>query len=134
MAFRIAAANVPDTMQALWRREMPSGAYFPRWLPCRAQQGAIQALAFVMNRNTDAYVRDLSRDQLIRIVQNAHGKYGPCVEYVLETAQALKLTGIRDKKRSEERRVGKECVSTWRSRWSTYHSKKKKYTKKKTNK
>src|SRR3546814_19901140 len=28
--------------------------------------------------------------------------------------------------RSEERRVGKECVSTCRSRWSTYHSTKKK--------
>src|SRR3546814_15605394 len=27
--------------------------------------------------------------------------------------------------RSEERRVGKECVSTCRSRWSTYHEKKK---------
>src|SRR3546814_13935871 len=30
--------------------------------------------------------------------------------------------------RSEERRVGKECVSTCRSRWSPYHSKKKKNT------
>src|SRR3546814_20715201 len=29
------------------------------------------------------------------------------------------------KARSEERRVGKECVSTCRSRWSPYHSKKK---------
>src|SRR3546814_20563068 len=28
--------------------------------------------------------------------------------------------------RSEERRVGKECVSTFRSRWSPYHEKKKK--------
>src|SRR3546814_14066077 len=28
-------------------------------------------------------------------------------------------------KRSEERRVGKECVSTCRSRWSPYHKKKK---------
>src|SRR3546814_12917293 len=27
--------------------------------------------------------------------------------------------------RSEERRVGNECVSTCRSRWSPYHSKKK---------
>src|SRR3546814_18718002 len=27
--------------------------------------------------------------------------------------------------RSEERRVGKECVSTCRSRWSLYHQKKK---------
>src|SRR3546814_14529081 len=29
--------------------------------------------------------------------------------------------------RSEERRVGKECVSTCRSRWSPYHSKKHKH-------
>src|SRR3546814_11132856 len=34
--------------------------------------------------------------------------------------------------RSEERRVGKECVSTCRSRWSPFHSKKKKRTQKLT--
>src|SRR3546814_7618778 len=28
---------------------------------------------------------------------------------------------LHEKKRSEERRVGKECVSTCRSRWSPYH-------------
>src|SRR3546814_18498551 len=33
-------------------------------------------------------------------------------------------------RRSEERRVGKECVSTCRSRWSPYHSKKNKKRKK----
>src|SRR3546814_18702120 len=27
--------------------------------------------------------------------------------------------------RSEERRIGKECVSTWSSRWAQYHLKKK---------
>src|SRR3546814_15072534 len=32
------------------------------------------------------------------------------------------------RQRSEERRVGKECVSTCRSRWSPYHSKKHKQT------
>src|SRR3546814_15658129 len=31
---------------------------------------------------------------------------------------------VRGWGRSEERRVGKECVSTCRSRWSTYHEKK----------
>src|SRR3546814_5806416 len=30
----------------------------------------------------------------------------------------------RAEQRSEERRVGKECVSTCRSRWSPYHTKK----------
>src|SRR3546814_11413378 len=36
--------------------------------------------------------------------------------------------------RSEERRVGKECVSTCRSRWSPYHKKKKLNNEQTTNK
>src|SRR3546814_1074576 len=32
-----------------------------------------------------------------------------------------RIQAILDKMRSEERRVGKECVSTCRSRWSPYH-------------
>src|SRR3546814_16477836 len=43
----------------------------------------------------------------------------------LETAVTFELPE-GELKRSEERRVGKECVSTCRSRWSPYHSKKKK--------
>src|SRR3546814_12554658 len=42
-------------------------------------------------------------------------------------AEVIDLRTLRplDKKRSEERRVGKECVSTCSSRWSPYHEKKK---------
>src|SRR3546814_17648007 len=36
-----------------------------------------------------------------------------------DVAEARQLIG--GKARSEERRVGKECVSTCRSRWSPYH-------------
>src|SRR3546814_7084296 len=36
-------------------------------------------------------------------------------------ARSCHIIGFR---RSEERRVGKECVSTCRYRWSPYHSKK----------
>src|SRR3546814_19484760 len=38
----------------------------------------------------------------------------------------LRDGGNRAFKRSEERRGGKECVGTWRSRWSQFHKKKKK--------
>ena len=85
-------------MEALWRREMPSGAYLPKWLSCRTENGSITALVFTMNRNTDAYVRGLPIDRLLHIVRNAHGSYGPCVEYVLETARALKQSNIHDKR------------------------------------
>lgn len=98
MAFRIAASAAPSTLEALWRREMASGVYTPKWLNCRTTQGDIKALIFTMNRKTHGYVTDLTPAELIDIVQRAHGRYGACTEYVLETARALKSVGIRDTK------------------------------------
>src|SRR3546814_3198339 len=46
------------------------------------------------------------------------------VRHAVLAVQA-RQAGLRDNDRSEERCVGKECVSTCRSRWSPYHSKKK---------
>src|SRR3546814_3591405 len=48
------------------------------------------------------------------------GLLGPVVAEVLPQPERER----RQPERSEERRVGKECVSTCRSRWSPYHSKK----------
>ncbi|MCI2809283.1 gamma-glutamylcyclotransferase [Eoetvoesiella caeni] len=98
MAYRIASHQVTDILQELWKREMPSAAYIPKWLNCRTGQGTIRALVFTMDRGKDAYVRGLDKDQLLAIVQRAHGIYGPCAEYVLETAQALRQAGIHDRK------------------------------------
>ena len=100
VAFRLAGSETLQPMEALWRREMPSGAYIPRWLNCRTEDGAVNALTFTMNRNTDAYVRDLPQDHLIEIVRNAHGSYGPCIDYVLDTADALKHHNIVDRRLS----------------------------------
>ncbi len=98
VTFRIDSSEAPGIMEALWRREMPSGAYIPRWLTCRTDNGPITALAFTMNRNTDAYVRDLPLEHLVNIVRNAHGSYGPCIDYVLETADALRNHDIVDRR------------------------------------
>src|SRR3546814_9215703 len=47
------------------------------------------------------------------------------VRYSLDSYPNLYGLCLFDENRSEERRVGKECVSTCRSRWSRYHEKKK---------
>ena len=33
--YRIPRERVPDELERLWRREMPTGVYDPRWLGCR---------------------------------------------------------------------------------------------------
>src|SRR3546814_7137983 len=51
----------------------------------------------------------------------------PLLRLLFSRPVGVKLRlALRDVARSEERRVGKECVSTCRSRWSPDHSKKKK--------
>src|SRR3546814_13992963 len=47
------------------------------------------------------------------------------LELYLACPVKLWSIGMQGALRSEERRVGKECVSTCRSRWSPYHKKKK---------
>lgn len=96
MSFRIRARDVPDTFKALWRREMATGAYHPRWLRCATEAGHVKALAFVMDRDNPGYVRDLSEDHAVEIVCRASGRYGPCIDYVVQTHQALEAAGIRD--------------------------------------
>lgn len=98
MAFRIPAESVPKVFDALWLREMPSGAYIPRWLRCRTSQGDIRALVFTMNRKTDAYVPRMPDEQLRQVVYSAQGTNGPCIEYVMETASALQRSKILDKR------------------------------------
>ncbi|CAM5788455.1 gamma-glutamylcyclotransferase [Castellaniella caeni] len=94
--FRIAGAQVPDIMRALWKREMPSAAYIPRWLKCRTPQGVVRGLVFTMNRADACYVPNLPLDHTVRIIRQGHGRYGACTDYVLQTAQALEAVGIID--------------------------------------
>src|SRR3546814_14301482 len=48
------------------------------------------------------------------------------LDSVTRTSQVVDFDGTRFTRRTEERRVGKECVSTCGSRWSQKHEKKKK--------
>src|SRR3546814_19097801 len=56
--------------------------------------------------------------------RKANGICRDCDNELCESSTVFCETHLR----SEERRVGKECVSTFRSRWSPYHYKKKKNT------
>src|SRR3546814_14512608 len=55
----------------------------------------------------------------------ANASRGPAAEIMKTYMEELRKRGaqpVRDwDKRSEERRVGKACVSTCRSRWAPYH-------------
>lgn len=98
MVFRIPAELVPETFEAVWVREMSTGAYLPHWKTCQTDQGEVSALAFVINPEGPGYIQEPHEDDLIEIVLRASGIYGPCVDYVMQTAIALKQAGICDER------------------------------------
>jgi glutathione-specific gamma-glutamylcyclotransferase len=95
--YRIPSERVGDELERLWRREMPTGVYDPRWLGCRTALGTVQALAFTLSRRSPQHTGALPDAQLLDILRHARGRYGSTLEYLLETARALKERGVRDR-------------------------------------
>ncbi len=98
LAYRLRSSQVPNVFPQLWEREMPSGAYQPRWLNVRTPEGSVPALTFVMDRNSSGYAGRLPEQKILSIVRCGQGIYGHCVEYVAETARALRQHGIVDQR------------------------------------
>lgn len=95
--YRLPAARAEVELDRLWQREMPTGVYTPRWLPCRTPQGTVPALAFTLSRRHEACLDRLPDAQILDILRHARGRYGTTLEYLVQTAEALRQRGIVDR-------------------------------------
>jgi glutathione-specific gamma-glutamylcyclotransferase len=95
--YRIPRRRVASELERLWQREMPTGVYDPRWLACRTANGEVQAMAFTLSRRSPQHTGRLPDAQLVDILRHAHGRYGSTLEYLLETARALRERGVHDR-------------------------------------
>ncbi|AKJ28152.1 cation transport protein ChaC [Caldimonas brevitalea] len=97
MVLRVPKAQALDELHKLWRREMPTGVYDPRWLPCHTAQGPVRALAFTLSRQSPNYTGNLPPQRLLQILSEACGRYGTTLDYVLRTDTCLRAHGIEDR-------------------------------------
>lgn len=96
VVYRIAKHEAAEVLERLWAREMPTGVYDPRWLPCRTELGLVHALAFTLSHRSPNYTGRLDDAELLEILRHARGRYGTTLEYLMCTAQCLADHGIRD--------------------------------------
>lgn len=96
IAFRIRADSARRELELVWRREMLTGAYEPRWLRARSTRGRMDVLAFVIDRRCPGYAGRLSEQAMVEIVSRAHGLYGTNLDYVRRTAESLLAHGVSD--------------------------------------
>lgn len=97
MAYRIDKHRADAELERLWAREMPTGVYDPKWLPCRTPQGIVRALAFTLSRRSPAHTGRLSDAQMLTVLRDAVGRFGSTREYLFQTAASLRGCGIRDR-------------------------------------
>jgi cation transport protein ChaC len=98
VAYRLHADHVMEEFKLLWRREMLAAAYLPRWVDAHTDSGTVNAITFVIDRATPGYTGRLSDEDIVTTALGAHGHYGSCADYLLQTATSLEQHGISDQR------------------------------------
>jgi glutathione-specific gamma-glutamylcyclotransferase len=96
--FRLAQDNPKDTLRKLFRREFtikPANSV-PRWIKVETENGPLNAIAFVMNRQSPLYVGRLTFDQVAEVLATACGGGGSGAEYLHNTVTHLAARDIYD--------------------------------------
>jgi cation transport protein ChaC len=96
MAYRMHDDKLDTELAILWRREMVAGTYMPKWITIDIDGSATRAIAFVVNRAKPGYAGRLDDGQIVSIALRAHGAYGSCADYLINTATSLEVAGIAD--------------------------------------
>ena len=89
--------DVIHELDLLWRREMINASYQPRFVRFHAPEISCQAIAFVINRQHTSYFAERSLMEKTRMIATASGFAGSARDYLIETRQALRDLGIKDR-------------------------------------
>ncbi|MBT7732295.1 MAG: gamma-glutamylcyclotransferase [Rhodospirillaceae bacterium] len=100
IAFKIPAKTAAHELEIIWRREMLSGSYIPKWLNGKIKGISVKALGFVINKQEDRYIGDLTDVETAALISKASGFLGTCSEYLINTSEHLEDLGIPDNKLS----------------------------------
>ena len=89
LAYRLDAAALEGSLEALWRREMHTGVYRPCWLPVLADGEEVTAVAFVADHGHPQYAGPMPPRQMVEIIALACGARGPCRDYLADLVGEL---------------------------------------------
>jgi cation transport protein ChaC len=95
VAFRVAAGSEAATIAALRERELVSSAYLETRLAVETADGALEALAYVIDPDHAQYCQ-LDLQEQARIIAGASGGRGANRDYLWSTAAHLAALGIAD--------------------------------------
>lgn len=97
LALKIGGSDIRAELKLLWRREMLSGSYIPRWVNASTVSGNLRALTFVADPARKNYVGRLPDEAAVARLIAASGVLGSSFEYLQLTHDSLAAHGISDR-------------------------------------
>jgi cation transport protein ChaC len=100
--YQVAASQTLRVSRYLFAREMPTPVYHACFHPVQLQSGQrVQALTFIVDRQSPQYAGRLSATQIARHLRQARGISGSSRDYLTNTIEHLELLGLHDPHLSE---------------------------------
>ncbi|MBZ9843696.1 gamma-glutamylcyclotransferase [Mesorhizobium sp. CA5] len=97
LAYRVPGNLRDEVLSYLRERELVTSVYLERILDVRlGGGGAVEAVAYTVDRQHEQYAGALDADHAARIVRGAVGQSGRNEDYLLSTLEHLEALGIRD--------------------------------------
>lgn len=97
VVYRLKPEQHEAELDRLWAREQPTGVYDARLLPCRTPGGRVLALAFTLSRRSSSCLPRLPDADMVHVLRHARGRYGSTLDYLADTARALRARQVRDR-------------------------------------
>ena len=97
MGYKLSPDQAFQELEIIWKREMVTESYLPRWLFAKTGGKNVRAIGFIVNRNTDRYVGKIDENKVAQYIAQASGFLGTCLEYLDNTADHLTQSGMPDK-------------------------------------
>jgi len=96
VVYRLPSPSAIAELHLLWRREMVTGAYAPRWLHVESEGRHVVALGFVVKRAHAQYAGHLTIDAQADVIAHACGAFGSSADYLERTRVSLITHGVVD--------------------------------------
>ena len=75
---------------------MIMGAYIPKLISGYTEEGKIDMIAFVINKNHENYIASLSEGETALMISKAQGFLGTALEYLDKTCESLENLNFHD--------------------------------------
>lgn len=94
LAFRVPAGEASEVMDYLYKRELVTEVYIPRWVRVATPDGEVRAASFVVDRAHHQYTGELEMEATAELIREGVGVSGPGIEYLRNTVHHMEALGL----------------------------------------